>query len=71
MPHEQVPVGWGLCAAGGGVNWHGRLPKAIGSGLTVGFLTYLYDIGGGFLIIPAFVLLLGLCRGPWQSAPHC
>jgi len=45
---------------GGGVNWRGCLPKAIGSGLAVGFLTGLFGVGGGFLIIPALVLLLGL-----------
>ncbi|MDP9394782.1 MAG: sulfite exporter TauE/SafE family protein, partial [Actinomycetota bacterium] len=45
---------------GGGVNWRGCLPKAIGSGIVVGFLTGLFGVGGGFLIIPALVLLLGL-----------
>ena len=51
----------GDCALpGGGVNWRGCLPKAIGSGLAVGFLTGLFGVGGGFLIIPALVLLLGL-----------
>jgi hypothetical protein len=51
----------GDCAlADGGVNWKGCLPKAIGSGLVVGFLTGLFGVGGGFLIIPALVLLLGL-----------
>jgi hypothetical protein len=42
------------------VNWRGCLPKAIGSGIIVGFLTGLFGVGGGFLIIPALVLLLGL-----------
>ena len=42
------------------MNWRGCLPKAIGSGLAVGFLTGLFGVGGGFLIIPALVLLLGL-----------
>jgi uncharacterized membrane protein YfcA len=42
------------------VNWRGCLPKAISSGLAVGFLTGLFGVGGGFLIIPALVLLLGL-----------
>ncbi|MFF5180330.1 sulfite exporter TauE/SafE family protein [Micromonospora sp. NPDC000316] len=44
----------------GGVNWRGCLPKAAAAGLTVGFLTGLFGVGGGFLIIPALVLLLGL-----------
>src|SRR5690349_2968222 len=51
----------GDCALpGGGVNWRGCLPKSIGAGLAVGFLTGLFGVGGGFLIIPALVLLLGL-----------
>ncbi|WP_018639949.1 sulfite exporter TauE/SafE family protein [Parafrankia elaeagni] len=44
----------------GGVNWRGCLPKAIGTGIAVGFLTGLFGVGGGFLLIPALVLLLGL-----------
>lgn len=51
----------GDCALpGGGVNWRGCLPKSIAAGLGVGFLTGLFGVGGGFLIIPALVLLLGL-----------
>ncbi|MCU7729458.1 sulfite exporter TauE/SafE family protein, partial [Actinoplanes sp. KI2] len=38
----------------------GCLPKSIGTGIAVGFLTGLFGVGGGFLIIPALVLLLGL-----------
>ena len=60
MLREQVPVGGDCALPGGGVNWRGCLPKAIGSGLAVGFLTGLFGVGGGFLIIPALVLLLGL-----------
>lgn len=47
----------------GGVNWRGCLPKSIAAGLALGFLTGLFGVGGGFLIIPAFVLLLGLPMG--------
>ena len=51
----------GSCALpGGGVNWRSCLPKAIASGAVVGFLTGLFGVGGGFLIIPALTLLLGL-----------
>ena len=60
MLGEQVPVGGDCALPGGGVNWRGCLPKAIGSGLAVGFLTGLFGVGGGFLIVPALVLLLGL-----------
>ncbi|KOX02758.1 sulfite exporter TauE/SafE family protein [Micromonospora profundi] len=51
----------GDCALpGGGINWRGCLPKSVAAGLSVGFLTGLFGVGGGFLIIPALVLLLGL-----------
>jgi uncharacterized membrane protein YfcA len=60
MLREQLPVGGDCALPGGGVNWRGCLPKAIGSGVVVGFLTGIFGVGGGFLIIPALVLLLGL-----------
>ncbi len=60
MLREQLTVGGDCALPGGGVNWRGCLPKAIGSGIVVGFLTGLFGVGGGFLIIPALVLLLGL-----------
>jgi uncharacterized protein len=60
MLAERVPVGGDCALPDGGVNWRGCLPKAVGSGIVVGFLTGLFGVGGGFLIIPALVLLLGL-----------
>jgi uncharacterized membrane protein YfcA len=60
MLREQAPVGGDCALPGGGVNWRGCLPKAVGAGVAVGFLTGLFGVGGGFLIIPALVLLLGL-----------
>jgi uncharacterized membrane protein YfcA len=60
MLRDQLEVGGDCALPGGGVNWRGCLPKAIGSGIAVGFLTGLFGVGGGFLIIPALVLLLGL-----------
>lgn len=51
----------GSCALpGNGVNWRSCLPKAAASGIAVGFLTGLFGLGGGFLIVPALTLLLGL-----------
>jgi uncharacterized membrane protein YfcA len=51
----------GSCALpGGGVDWRSCLPKAAASGVVVGFLTGLFGVGGGFLVIPALTLLLGL-----------
>ena len=60
MLRQQVPVGGDCALPSGGVNWRGCLPKTIGAGLAVGFLTDLFGVGGGFLIIPALALLLGL-----------
>lgn len=55
----EVPRG--SCAAPGGrVNWRVCLPKSIGPGAAVGFLTGLFGVGGGFIVVPALVLLLGL-----------
>lgn len=58
---RSTPRSGGDCALpGGGVNWRGCLPKSIGLGAAVGFLTGLFGVGGGFLIVPALVLFLGL-----------
>ncbi|MFD3686533.1 sulfite exporter TauE/SafE family protein [Nocardiopsis sp. NPDC058631] len=51
----------GACRTGaGGINWRSCLPKALTVGAAVGFLTGLFGVGGGFVIVPALVLLLGL-----------
>jgi uncharacterized membrane protein YfcA len=51
----------GACAAPDGrVNWKGCLPKAVATGAVVGLLTGLFGVGGGFIIVPALALLLGL-----------
>ena len=51
----------GACALpSGGVNWRRCLSRSVPVGLAVGFLTGLFGVGGGFLIIPALVLTLGL-----------
>lgn len=44
----------------GAMRWRACLPKAIGTGIVIGFLTGLLGVGGGFLIIPALVLILGV-----------
>jgi len=43
-----------------GIDWRRCAPRSIPAGATVGFLTGLFGVGGGFLIIPALVLMLGL-----------
>lgn len=60
MLAEQTSLGGACALPGGGVNWRSCLPKAIASGALVGVLTGLFGVGGGFLIIPALVLGLGL-----------
>jgi uncharacterized membrane protein YfcA len=44
----------------GGINWHTCLPKSVLAGALVGVLTGLFGVGGGFVIVPALTLLLGL-----------
>ena len=43
-----------------GINWRRCAPRSIPTGFGVGLLTGLFGVGGGFLIIPALVLMLGL-----------
>lgn len=43
-----------------GINWRRCAPRSIPAGFVVGFLTGLFGVGGGFLIIPALVVLLGV-----------
>ena len=43
-----------------GINWRRCAPRSIPAGIIVGFLTGLFGVGGGFLIIPALVLMLGV-----------
>ena len=44
----------------GGVAWRRCLPRAVLTGLAVGFLTGLLGVGGGFLLVPALIIALGL-----------
>ncbi len=60
MLRNPGTVGGACALPGAGINWRSCLPRAIGAGLAVGFLTGLFGVGGGFLIIPALVVLLGL-----------
>ncbi|WP_037970837.1 sulfite exporter TauE/SafE family protein [Streptosporangium amethystogenes] len=56
----DAPAGGACALPGGGVNWRSCLPRSVAAGAAVGALTGLFGVGGGFLIIPALVLALGL-----------
>ncbi|WP_027332050.1 sulfite exporter TauE/SafE family protein [Mycolicibacterium tusciae] len=43
-----------------GINWRRCAPRSIPAAIVVGLLTGLFGVGGGFLIIPALVVLLGV-----------
>lgn len=42
------------------INWRRCLPRSVAVGALVGGLTGLFGVGGGFLVVPALGLLLGL-----------
>ncbi len=44
----------------GAVNWRSCLPRALATGAAVGVLTGLFGVGGGFVVVPALIILLGL-----------
>jgi uncharacterized membrane protein YfcA len=43
-----------------GINWRRCAPRSIPAAFFVGLLTGLFGVGGGFLIIPVLVLMLGV-----------
>nr|WP_211902743.1 sulfite exporter TauE/SafE family protein [Saccharopolyspora erythraea] len=47
----------------GEVIWRICLPKSAAVGLAVGVLTGLFGVGGGFVVVPAMSLLMGLPTG--------
>ncbi|KUI30084.1 permease [Mycobacterium sp. IS-1496] len=60
MLTDQENTGTACEVRGGRVNWRRCAPRSIGAGLLVGLLTGLFGVGGGFLIIPALVVVLGV-----------
>ncbi|MCW2743076.1 MAG: putative rane transporter protein [Blastococcus sp.] len=60
MLSEKPTTGAACASTGGRVNWRRCLPRTLAGGLVVGFLTGLLGVGGGFLIIPVLVVVLGL-----------
>jgi uncharacterized membrane protein YfcA len=67
----MVAAGWRMladsadtgtaCSVGGeGIDWRRCASRSIPAGFLVGLLTGLFGVGGGFLIIPALVVFLGV-----------
>ncbi|BBY26438.1 sulfite exporter TauE/SafE family protein [Mycolicibacterium sediminis] len=53
-------VGTACKIGNSGIDWRRCAPRSIPAGLAVGLLTGLFGVGGGFLIVPVLVLLLGV-----------
>lgn len=60
MLADQGNTGTACEVRDGQVNWRRCAPRSLGAGLVVGLLTGLFGVGGGFLIIPALVVVLGV-----------
>ncbi|MEZ7241001.1 sulfite exporter TauE/SafE family protein [Rhodococcus sp. GXMU-t2271] len=60
MLRENDDTGTACRTGDSGIDWKRCAPRSIPAGVGVGFLTGLFGVGGGFLIIPALVILLGL-----------
>jgi uncharacterized membrane protein YfcA len=60
MLADQNATGTACEIRAGQVNWRRCVPRSIGAGLVVGLLTGLFGVGGGFLIVPALVVVLGV-----------
>jgi uncharacterized membrane protein YfcA len=60
MLHENAGTGTACRVGDGGIDWRRCATRSIPAALLVGLLTGLFGVGGGFLIIPALVLLLGV-----------
>lgn len=60
MLADRGDTGTACRVEGSGVDWRRCAPRAIPAGFAVGMLTGLFGVGGGFLIIPALVLMLGI-----------
>lgn len=60
MLRDDGGVGTACTVGDTGINWRRCAPRSIPAGFLVGLLTGLFGVGGGFLIIPALVLMLGV-----------
>ena len=60
MLQDKGNTGTACTVGDDGINWRRCAPRSIPAGILVGLLTGLFGVGGGFLIIPALVLMLGV-----------
>ncbi|MCX2715181.1 sulfite exporter TauE/SafE family protein [Mycolicibacterium sp. J2] len=60
MLQENASTGTACKIGDSGINWRRCASRSIPAGFVVGLLTGLFGVGGGFLIIPALVLMLGV-----------
>lgn len=60
MLQEKADTGTACAVGDSGINWRRCAPRSIPAGFLVGLLTGLFGVGGGFLIIPALVVMLGV-----------
>ncbi|MEU5409893.1 sulfite exporter TauE/SafE family protein [Nocardia asteroides] len=60
MRRGETGIGTACRAEGATVDWRRCTSRAVPAGLVIGFLTGLFGVGGGFLLVPALVLLLGV-----------
>jgi uncharacterized membrane protein YfcA len=60
MLQDNGSTGTACRVGDSGINWRRCASRSIPAGFVVGLLTGLFGVGGGFLIIPALVLLLGV-----------
>lgn len=60
MLRDQSDTGTACTVGDSGINWRRCAPRSIPAGLIVGLLTGLFGVGGGFVIIPALVVMLGV-----------
>jgi uncharacterized membrane protein YfcA len=57
---DSADTGTACTVGDEGINWRRCAPRSIPAGFLVGLLTGLFGVGGGFLIVPALVLMLGV-----------
>ena len=60
MLADSADTGTACTVGDAGINWRRCAPRSIPAGFVVGLLTGLFGVGGGFVIIPALVVLLGV-----------